>query len=331
MRRAPAHAGSLSPWERLAFALAFALMAAFVVVVTVSAARAHEHSSRPAASAAGSRSDPVSSGVAPALQAGHGKASGSPPRSDAGGQPSVKVASDRQLATALAPVLLHHTGHIAVGVIDRTTGATAVYDGRHRFHTASIVKVDILASLLLQHQRAGTALDAGEAALAVQMIEDSDDDAASSLWNDVGGGGGVAEANELLGLSHTTPGPGGYWGLTSTTVPDQLSLLSELTSPASPLSATSRSYELDLMRHVTPDQAWGVTAAATTGSSPAVKNGWLPDPVLWVINSIGVIRSHGQEVLVAVLSNDQPTESAGITQDQAAAVAAVDAITAARS
>jgi hypothetical protein len=34
---------------------------------------------------------------------------------------------------------------------------------------------------------------------------------------------------------------------------------------------------------------------------------------------------------VAVLSDDQPTEAGGIDQDEAAAVAAVDAITAARS
>jgi hypothetical protein len=53
--------------------------------------------------------------------------------------------------------------------------------------------------------------------------------------------------------------------------------------------------------------------------------------VLWVINSIGVIRCNGQQVLVAVLSDDQPTESAGIAQDQAAAKAAVTAIITGRS
>lgn len=331
MRRAPAHAGSLSPWDRLAFALAFALMAAFVVVVTVSAARAHEHSSRPAVSSAGSPSRPMSGGIATGRQGTHPRGSGSSSSSVAAGQPSFAVASDRQLAAALAPVLRHHTGHIAVGVIDRSTGDMAVYAGRHRFHTASIVKADILASLLLQHQQAGTALDSDELGLASQMIEESSDDAANDLWNDVGGSAGVAQADTLLGLRHTTPGSGVCWGLTSTTVPDQLRLLTDLTSSRSPLSAASRSFELGLMRHVQADQAWGVTAAATAGTSPAVKNGWLPDPVLWDINSIGVIRSNGQVVLVAVLSDGQPTESAGIAQDQAAATAAVDAITAARS
>jgi hypothetical protein len=329
VRAAPAHAGSLSPWERLAFALAFALMAAFVVIVTVVAARAHERGPRPAPSAAGGRSHSAAGGTGPGAAAAHG--SGSGPASPDGVQPTFVAASDQQLAAALAPVLVDHTGHIAVGVIDRTTGAAAVYDGRQRFHTASIVKADILASLLLQDQRTGTSPDGDDRALAGQMIEDSDDDAASDLWDEVGEGTGVAEANKVLGLRDTTPGTSGYWGLTSTTVPDQLRLLTDLTSASSPLSAASRSYELGLMRHVQADQAWGVTAAAAAGTSPAVKNGWLPDPVLWVINSIGVIRCNGQQVLVAVLSDDQPTESAGIAQDQEAAKAAVTAIITGRS
>ncbi|HEY7146280.1 MAG TPA: hypothetical protein VH637_18720 [Streptosporangiaceae bacterium] len=38
-RRVPAHAGRLTRWERLAFALVFLLMIGYIVVVTVAAAR----------------------------------------------------------------------------------------------------------------------------------------------------------------------------------------------------------------------------------------------------------------------------------------------------
>jgi hypothetical protein len=61
-----------------------------------------------------------------------------------------------------------------------------------------------------------------------------------------------------------------------------------------------------------------------------VKNGWLPDGSqlgLWVINSIGVLRHHGQRLLVAVLSSGQPTEAVGISQVQAAARAAAAWVT----
>ena len=106
--------------------------------------------------------------------------------------------------------------------------------------------------------------------------------------------------------------------------------LTALTSAYSPLTAASRHYELGLMRSVEPGENWGVTAAADPGSRPAVKNGWLPDgsqPGLWVINSIGVLRHHGQRLLVAVLSSAQPTEAVGISQVQAAARAAAAAVT----
>jgi hypothetical protein len=122
------------------------------------------------------------------------------------------------------------------------------------------------------------------------------------------------------------PGQGGYWGLTATTVTDQLRLLSALTSPRSPLTAASRHYELALMRAVTAGQNWGITAAAGPRTVPAVKNGWMPDgPAgLWVTNSIGVINRHGQRLLIAVLSSGQPSLQAGIRQVQAAAKAAAN-------
>ena len=323
MRRAPAHAGGLKPWERLAFALAFALMAAFVAVVTISAVRAREHGGPPEAPASTSQTPQVG-----------GAAPGSPPSHGTGGRPAPApsepsaAARDRQLAAALAPVLLHHAGHLAVGVIDRTTGARAVYDGRRRFAAGGIIRADILAVLLLRNQQAGTVFGEGELRLAAQMIETDDASAAAELWQDAGGPGGVAEANVALGLRHTTPGRGTDWPATSTTVLDQLRLLANLTSAKSPLTAASRGYELSLMRSVRAGQAWGVPAAAD--SSLAVQDGGLADPRLWAVSSVGVIRYAGQELLVAVLSDGQPTQRAGIAQDEAAAIAAVRQITASR-
>ena len=234
------------------------------------------------------------------------------------------------LTAALAPVLRSQTGYLAVGVTDLSSGATASYHPHQLFHTASIVKADILATLLLQLQRQHAGLSPAEQELATTMIEESDNDAASALWDTIGGAPGLAAANRALGLTRTEPGPGGLWGLTATTVTDQLALLAGLTSAHSPLTAASRHYELGLMRSVEPGENWGVTAAADPGSSPAVKNGWLPDGTesgLWVINSIGVLRHDGQRLLVAVLSSGQPTEAVGISQVQAAARAAAASVT----
>jgi hypothetical protein len=68
------------------------------------------------------------------------------------------------------------------------------------------------------------------------------------------------------------------------------------------------------MGRVEPDQRWGVPAAADRRTWFMVKNGWLPSPYtgLWEINSIGEVTRHGQRLLIAVLSDDDVTEGAGI-------------------
>ncbi len=350
----PGHAGGLPLWERLAFAVVLAIMVVFVVVLTISAARAHERGSAGAASVATPGQQPgqalergrpgrTAQAGGSSGSSGQGGSSGSSGQSGPGGSSGQSGSSgqtgssgshglragwDRGLAAALAPVRRTQTGDLAVGVSDVSTGVTAVYGGRLGFHTASIVKVDILAGLLLAGQRAGTPLSDGNADLAAQMIETSSDDAATDLWTALGAGGGLATADASLGLRRTTPGPGDYWGLTTTTAGDQLRLLRALATAHSPLDARSRDYELDLMRHVISGQNWGVSAAASPGSVLAIKDGWLPDPSLWVVNSIGVVDHDGQRLLMVVLSSGQPTEAAGIAQDQAAARAAADWITA---
>jgi hypothetical protein len=226
-------------------------------------------------------------------------------------------------------VLAHRTGRLAVGITDLSTGVTATYHSHQAFHTASIVKADILATLLLQLQRQHAGLSLEEQDLATAMIEESDNGAANELWYTIGATAGLAAGDRVLRLRHTAPGQDDLWGLTSTTVPDQLRLLSDLVSRRSPLTGASRRYELTLMRGVEPGENWGVTAAASRQTRPAVKNGWLPDgPLgLWVINSIGVISHHGQRLLVAVLSSGQRSEQTGINQVQAAARAAAAAVT----
>jgi hypothetical protein len=327
----PGHAGGLPLWERLAFAALIAFMVAFVVAITISAAHAHTHAaddwSRPGGTG------PRGTGLHGTRLRNTGGPGGRRQPVQAGGLRrrlngrALPAAWDQRLARALAPILGHRTGSLAVGVIDTTTGNEAVYGGRLHFHTASIVKVDILATLLLQHQRSGAPLSDAEQDLAAQMIEVSNDDAASDLWDTVGEAAGLATADKTLGLTSTVSVRTTFWGLTSTTVGDQLRLLADLTTAGSPLDVSSRAYELGLMRDVVPDQRWGVSVAASPGTSYAIKNGWLPDRVLWVTNSIGVLDHQGQRLLLAVLSDHQPTEATGIFQVQAAARAAAACIT----
>jgi hypothetical protein len=235
--------------------------------------------------------------------------------------------AQQNLAAALAPVVGEDGGHVAVAVDDLTTGSQAAFSGTEEFVTASIVKVDILVTLLYQAQEAGQALTAGEQELAATMIENSDNGSASDLYGDVGGAAAIDDANRVCGLSETAVGTGGYWGLTTTTVDDQLRLLRVVFTSPSPLSAASQDYIQTLMGSVEAGQQWGVPAAADPGTLFMVKNGWLPNPTLWEINSIGEIVHDGQRMLMAVLSDDNASEDSGISVVQAVAKEAASSMT----
>jgi len=230
-------------------------------------------------------------------------------------------------AAALAPLRRADHGHMAAAVYDLTTGLQAADGGRVQFVTASIVKVDILAALLYQAQHGGQALTENEQELATTMIENSNNDAASDLYYDAGGAAGIDEVNRALGLTDTAVGTDGYWGLTTTTADDQIKLLRDVFTSSSPLWRSSRRYIQSLMSNVEADQRWGIPAAASPGTPYMVKNGWLPNPALWEINSIGEIRRDGQRLLIAVLSDDNATEDGGISVVETAARAAARSAT----
>jgi hypothetical protein len=235
-------------------------------------------------------------------------------------------AAQQRLTAAVAPLVKADGGHVAVAVTDLTSGADASYDGTQQFDTASIVKVDLLAALLDQLQRAGQTLTAEDEGLATTMIENSDNDSASDLYDDDGGAGDLDQDNQVFGLTGTTVGTDGYWGLTTTTAEDQVRLLREVMTTPSPLSSASRAYIQGLMGNVEVDQQWGVSAAADSGTQVLLKNGWLPNPALWVINSIGEVEHDHHRLLIAVLSDDNSTEDAGISTVEAVASKAADAV-----
>jgi len=246
------------------------------------------------------------------------------------GSPSASptVDLDAVLATAVADAASKAEGHVSVAVLDVASGARATY-GTDSVVTASIVKADILAALLWQAQQAGQELTTAQKAAATLMIEQSDNTSAGTLFEAVGGADGLDESNQAFGMTETTAGTDGYWGLTSTTAADQLRLLQVIFGADSVLDADSKSYLQGLMGKISTDQDWGVSAADEDGAY-TLKNGWLPrsGSGLWVVNSIGEVTHDGREVLVAVLSDDSTTQEKGIATVESLAIAAVTSLTA---
>ena len=105
-----------------------------------------------------------------------------------------------------------------------------------------MVKLDILETLLAQRS---SGLPPASQSLAQQMIEDSSNDAATSLWYAAGGAAGIQAYNAAAGLTGTTPSscvqcsgftwPG--WGLSTTVPADQIALLKELIGPGTLLTS----------------------------------------------------------------------------------------------
>ena len=236
------------------------------------------------------------------------------------------------LGAGAASYVSSRAGVVLAAVYDLRTGQTWQLGQGQPQDEASVVKLDVLETLLAERGRSGTELSAGDQTLAEQMIEDSDNDAATSLWYEVGGASGIRSFNSAAGLADTAPSscvncpgfPWPGWGLTTTIPGDQLTLLRALVEPNSLLTNAERSYALSLMENVTPTQRWGVSGGVPAQATVALKNGWLPlngGDSDWQINSVGWISGSGRDYLMAVLTTGNPTEQYGIdTIDQLAAM-----------
>ena len=193
-----------------------------------------------------------------------------PGRQKAASPPLATPRHVNPLATAAASYVSTRAGTVEAAVYDVETGQTW-YLGRGRPQAeASVVKLDILETLLAQQGQVTPAgLPAADQSLAQQMIEDSDNSAATSLWNAVGGAVGIRNFNATARLTATSPSPcvvcPGFpwpgWGLTTTTPADQIALLRELVEPSRLLTGAERHYALSLMESVTRSQRWGVSGA----------------------------------------------------------------------
>jgi beta-lactamase class A len=247
--------------------------------------------------------------------------------------PASAAARPDPFGAPAASYLAGRTGTVLAAVYDIGTGRHWDLGRGGPQAEASVVKVDILEALLAERgQAGGTGLSAGDQSLAQQMIEDSDNAAATSLWYAAGGPARIGSFNTEAGLTRTVPSPcvvcRGFawpgWGLTTTTPDDQIALLKQLVAPGSLLTKAERDYALSLMEDVTPSQRWGVSGGVPASVTVALKNGWLPLPGSdgdWQVNSVGWIHGGGRDYLLAVLSTGNPGEQYGIdTIDRLAAM-----------
>jgi beta-lactamase class A len=268
--------------------------------------------------------DPVAAPSVPASSASVSPSSGPRPTASKPSAPASSAAPRQDpFGTAAASYVTDRTGTVTAAVYDVTTGQTWTFGSTRPQAEASIVKLNILEALYAQHGTGSGGLSASDTSLAQQMMEDSDNDAATSLWYAAGGPSRIASFNTSAGLTHTAPSscvecpdfPWPGWGLSTTTPTDQLALLRALIKPSSLLTDAQRNSALELMENVTPSQRWGVSGGVPSQARVALKDGWLPlnaDNTNWQINSIGWVSGSGRDYLMAVLTTGNPSEQYGI-------------------
>ena len=249
---------------------------------------------------------------------------------------AAKVNQAKQLETKLAAAWQQTVtatppdGNVDIAVYDNATGAIAHYTNvpttaPTAFITASIIKMSILETLLWHNQQNGIAtMTSSQLAEATPMIENSDNDAATSLWTLDGGPTAINAFFRQIGATNSTANVD--WGLTETTALDQLKVVNEVAYPGKLLTTGSATQADDLMNHVEADQQWGVSGGVPAGVTVQLKNGWLQGADVdgttgWNINSIGHVHGDGVDYTIAVLTNDNTTMQNGINTIQALSTA----------
>jgi beta-lactamase class A len=223
-----------------------------------------------------------------------------------------------RITAGIRAALVGRVSSIGLTAADPRYDLTCAFHSTWHFDSASAIKATII-SALLREVGGPSHLTAAQRSLAWLMITESDNDAATTLWNEVGIAG-MQDFLDAAGMRHTIL-DADAWGLTQLTAHDELTLLQVLSGPNHVLSSASRSYVLWLMAHVVAYERWGVPAGAPHDVTVSVKNGWLPYPVSddWHVNSIGVFRGHDITYQIAVLTGDNPTMAYGIDTIEAVA------------
>ncbi|MCE1174504.1 MAG: class A beta-lactamase-related serine hydrolase [Propionibacteriales bacterium] len=178
-----------------------------------------------------------------------------------------------------------------VAITDLRSAKTYSYRGDYASQSASMAKPMIVSMAL---RKAGGLLDAEKAELARKAITESDNDAASALWNYAGYQGYTTLAADLgMTSTHLDPNKADQWSWTWTTPADQVKLVEALSSGKTKALTPEQCHFLwDLMGQVIPDQTWGIGAPKSTDVGVHLKNGWVQfksSDNLWAVNSMGQV------------------------------------------
>ncbi|GJM38734.1 MAG: hypothetical protein DHS20C19_21010 [Acidimicrobiales bacterium] len=217
-------------------------------------------------------------------------------------------------AAAIADIEALAAGRAATAhVHDHRTGCTYALNPGLDVTTASVIKAQVLAGVLLEAQDEGRPVGDADAERIERMIHYSHNSPPTSeLYLSVGSAAGMEALDDRFGLtatSHTS-----RYGATVSTAADRTRLVEQLLVGGGPLDDAHVAQAWEWMSGVTPAQTWGITAGLPADHDVGLKNGFYPMTGRgWRLGSSGVIRTpDGGTYAVTIMTEGSATEADGI-------------------
>ncbi|WP_460494002.1 hypothetical protein [Dactylosporangium cerinum] len=142
-------------------------------------------------------------------------------------------------------------------VRDRQTGAVwKAGNTTATTWTASTIKLAIATDLLERHRQQTIALDATDRANLDKALINSDNDAATALWNRYDGPGMLGRFQQRFGMKtlSVVPGYDAFWRNLRCSAEDLQALMGYVLDKLDP---TDRAYLVKTLRNVAGNQRWG--------------------------------------------------------------------------
>jgi len=176
-------------------------------------------------------------------------------------------------------------------------------DADQQFASMSVVKLLIAIDALASGNWAAPTGDASDQ--LTQMLSDSDDDIASSLWDSDGGTAIISRMAQLMGLTGTAPpADPGEWGDTMITAQDMVTVYRYLSVS---IPGPARDFLYNAMYHASEraadgtDQYFGIPGGLP-GTTWAIKQGWGSSGDEAYFNTTGLIGKNSRFVVVVLSS-----------------------------
>ena len=168
---------------------------------------------------------------------------------------------------------------MSVVVLDRNTGQTVSGGNGSSFPIASVVKLFIADELLLRDSKGETTVSPADRKTLDVMLRSSDDGAAQTFWDRLGGNAVITRVKARYGLGGTTAPWNGHWDVTTSTASDLVRYYKMLLDGSGGLPAEQAAVIMGNLAQSTPTgidgypQRFGIPEGLYA-EPVAVKQGW---------------------------------------------------------